>query len=624
MNRRTLNLSLAAWAAAATPVFAEESPVPELEPTVVTATRTATPLRQVGSSVSVITAEDIARRQVYTAADALRTVPGLDVIQSGGLGRQTSVFLRGANANQTLVLIDGVEMNDPSSPNNLFDFADLMADNIERIEILRGAQSSVYGSDAIGGVINIITKKGAGRPELSLTGEGGSYDTFKVGGSVAGGSDPVDYSLSASRLETGGFSAADERWGNRERDGYRNTTVSSRLGLKALDNLDFGWTLRFSEGETRLDADFPRPHDDPNYFSRAEKLNTRGFAHLELFDGLWEQTLGLAYSRTDRTAFDKPDPANPYAFPSQYLGEKVKVDWQNNLRLHETNTLSFGVEDEEDRLSSDSDPVGAKSSNTQGYFLQDQISLWNRWFTTAGVRYDEHNRVGGKVTWRVTQALAFDETGTRLKGSYGTGFRAPSLVELYDRYTGNPDLRPEESTNWDIGLEQSLLEGRVQLGATYFNNDFDDLIQYVQTGQFMGYMKNINQAMAEGVETYVQVEPVADLTLRGNYTYTHTEDESTGSRLLRRPTHKASFDAHYRFLENADANLNILMVGDKADVGGAQVPGYVVVNLATGYRIHRNVRLFARVDNLFDQPYQEIYGYGTSRIAGYGGITLSY
>jgi vitamin B12 transporter len=558
--------------------------------------------------------------------------------------------LRGAESNHTLVLIDGIEMNDPSSPGGAFDFADLQVDNIERIEILRGAQSAVYGSDAIGGVINIITKKGQGKPKFQASGEGGSYDTFKVRGGVSGGTERVNYSLNASRLETSGFSAADRLLGNRERDGYKNSTVSARAGVQALDNLDFGWTMRFNEGKAEIDNCGGRGCDDPNNKNLAKELFTRGFGHLKLFDGLWEQTLGMAYSRTDRRNVNNFDPLNPFASKSNDLGEKIKVDWQNILHLHEANTLTLGIEDEEDSLSSGSTSgsadsssatqIGQKTMNTAGYYLEDQVRLFNRSFTTAGVRYDNNNRVGGRVTWRATQVFAIDEIGMRIKGSYGTGFKAPSLYQLFappffDPFscpppssicqTGNPNLKPESSRSWDAGLEQSFWGDKFQLGASYFNNRFTDLIVF-ELGH--GY-KNIASATAEGVESFVEFKPMEDLTLRGNYTYTRTNDASTDERLFRRPTHKGSFDVRYRFLEKADVGLNILLVGDRDFETFSTPPrktlsGYVLVNLAAGYEVNKHLKLFARVDNLFDKKYEEVLGYGTSGIAGYGGVTLSY
>ena len=499
MNRKSLSsLTILFLAAECSPALAGEDNVPELDTVVVTATRSEKPLREVGSTVTVVTHDDMEQRQVQTVANALRIVPGLDVVNNGGPGQLTSVFIRGANANHTLVLIDGTEMNDPPSPNNAFDFANLTVDNIERIEVLRGGESSIYGSDAIGGVINIITRKGSKTPRYAIDARGGSYDSFKVHGTASGATDLIDYSVSASRTEFGGFSAADRLRGNPERDRYRNSSVDTRLGVHPTEDLEFGWNLRFNEATTHLDADYPVPHDDPNYQSIVKELYTRGYTHFSVFDNLWEQTLGLAYSLTDRRYADEIDPANPFPLNADYLGEKIKVDWQNILHLHEANTLTLGIEDEEDRLSSGSDAIGAKSFNTQGYYLLDQLRLWNLSFTSASVRLDDNNRVGSKVTWRISQALVFDETGTKLKANYGTGFKIPSLFDLYDQFTGNPDLVPETSRNWDVGIDQSFGDQRVAVGATYFNNHFNNLIQYSFTNR---QVENVARARAEGVET---------------------------------------------------------------------------------------------------------------------------
>ncbi len=639
MKTLTSGFSYSALAVCSLAVLADDTDpsAQQLEPMVVSATRTETPIKQVGSAITVITAKDIADRRSNTVAEILRGVPGLDVQSNGGIGQPTSVFLRGANSGHTLVLIDGIEMNDPSSTSNaFFNYSDLQVDNIERIEILRGAQSSVYGSDAIGGVINIITKRTQGKPQFRAEGQGGSYDSFKLGGGVDGGSDALNYGLSASRLETQGFSAADRRLGNTERDGYRNSTVTSRLGAQPRENLDLDWNLRFQEGKAQFDDCGGARCDDPNAFSVNKQLFTRGQGRLKLFDGFWEQTFGIAYSLTDRRTVDLPDTVSPFgnraASRNAFEGDKVKVNWQSNFNLHETNTAILGVENEADRIVSASDRIGVKSANTTGYYLQDQISLWNRWFTTAGVRFDEHNRVGGKVTWRITQVFAFDETGTRLKGSYGTGFKAPSLYQLFAPPAGfgpvgNPNLSPETSQSWDAGFEQSLWKQKAGFGASYFNNVFNNLIDF-RFGQ--GYL-NIDLATAEGIESFFEIKPLEGLSLRGNYTYTRTHDASTRARLFNRPTHKGSFDAHYRFLQGADVNVNILLVGSRDFQDFSTFPerrvalsGYALVNLAGSYDINRHLRLFARVDNLLDKNYQEILGYGTSGLAGYAGFSLNY
>ncbi|MDD4915007.1 MAG: TonB-dependent receptor [Methylococcales bacterium] len=610
-----------------------------LDDIVVTATRTATPEKEIGSAMTVITAADIAARQLNNVADVLRTVPGVDVLRSGGPGQVTSVFMRGANSNHTLVLIDGVEMNDPSSPNAAFDFANLQTDNIERIEVLRGAASAVYGSDAIGGVINVITKKGRGKPKYLLTTQGGSYGTWKTGGSVSGSTDALNYSLDASRMETTGFPAADRNMGNTTADPYRNTTVSGRTGLKVSNNLDFGATLRYNDGKTFIDDCGGAGCNDPNNYYSFNQLFTRGFGHLKLFDNLWEQTLGLAYSRSARNNTDVYNAAYPNSASTTaaYLGEKLKLDYQSIINLHKSNTVSLGVEEEADSIhSADNsfypnynytyrDNIPSKTMNTVGYYLQDQIRLFDRSFTTAGLRFDDNNRFGGHLTWRINELYAIKETGTRLKGSYGTGFKAPALYQLYDPLYGNANLKPETSVNWDTGLEQDLWGEKITAGLSYFNNTFNNLIQSLAPTYVS---ENVDHAIARGVETYAELHATNDLSFRASYTHQNTRDLATGAQLLRRPNDKAGFDVDYRFLEKAHMHVNVLVVGQKLDYAqtGAYttVMGYTLLNWSASYDIHPNLQLFGRIDNLLNKQYEEVYGYGTSGVAGYGGVKVSY
>jgi len=615
----------------------------ELPNMVVTATRTETPENEVASSMTVITAEDIAAKHLTTAADALRTVPGVDVIRGGGPGQPTAVYLRGANANHTLVLVDGVELNDPSSPSGSFDFANLQTDNIERIEVVRGAASAVYGSDAMGGVINVITKKGKGTAKFTGTAEGGSYNTWKTTGAVSGSTERVNYSLDASRLETAGFSTADQAMGNVNPNGHANTTVSGRSGFKVTDNLDFGATLRYNEGKTTSDDCGGVNCDNTGNYNTFNELFTRSFWHLKLFDGLWEQTLGAAYSRTDRnniTVFNSNSPNSYGNSVGTNLGEKVKLDYQNIFNIHKTNTVTIGVEEEADSLnSSTASPdlygtnasIPVKTMNTISTYLQDQIKLFDRSFTTLGVRYDDNNRFGGHETWRVSELYHIKETGSRLKGNYGTGFKAPSLNQLYDTIygSGNPNLKPETSVNWDVGLEQDLLSKKITAGVSYFNNEFNNLIDYLKVVPYTN--SNVSRAKASGVETFMELHPLTDLTFRGNYTYQQTLNMVTDTQLRLRPRNKASFDADYQFLEKAHIHVNVLMVGQKADgayISGASVPvtiaSYALLNLAGSYDVNKHLQVFARIDNVLNKQYEEVYGYGTSSIAGYGGVKLSY
>ena len=529
---------------------AGEDTVP-LETMVITANRTETKEKEVGSSLTVITAEEIQKRQVLTVAEALRLVPGIDVINSGGLGHQTNVYTRGAGSGQTLVLVDMVEMNDPSSPNGAFDFANLMVDNIERIEVLRGGESSLYGSDAIGGVINIITKKGKGGPKFSLSGQGGTYNTFKTIGTASGQVKDVNYALSISETQSHGFSAAETLWNNPERDLYRNTTVDGRLGWDVNKDLDVGASVRYNNGVTGLDGydsinpEHPSaPVDILGYNQTTSEIYTRGFSHLKLFDSFWEQTFAVAYSNTNRQTSGSSYDYNNYL----YIGTKVKGDWQNILHLTNKNDLMIGVEDEEDLFESQSAGIGENYAyNTQGYYVTDRFTLFDRSFTTASVRYTDNSISGSLPTWSITEALLIDEIGMKLKANYGTGFKVPTLAELYMpiSWGGNPNLKSETSNNWDIGFEQVFFNKGLQFGATYFNNVFNNLIQGNPTTQNWT-MENIGTATAQGAETFIQVQPLDLLTLRANYTYDYTRNLDDNTQLVYRPQNKVNFETNYQ------------------------------------------------------------------------------
>jgi vitamin B12 transporter len=610
----------------------------KIDEIVVTATRLETAEREVGSSITVITADQIRKQQKTTVLEVLRDVPALDVVQSGGPGRETSVFIRGAKSEHTLVLVDGVEMNDPSSAGRSFDFADLTVDNIERIEVVRGPQSTLYGSDAIGGVINIITKKGTGKPSGFVSAEGGSFKTFTESAGISGGTGLINYSLGISRLDTDGISAADEKDGNHEKDGYENTTFSTRLGITPAKNFDADFILRYINAEADIDNSGGAGGDDPNNTADTRQLFLRTQARLSLFDDLWEQKIGMSLSDHHRQ-YDNPiDAEHPDdSDHSTYDGQVLKFDWQHNLHLHESNTLTLGVETEKEKAKSSyysesaygpyTSTFAEESARTTGYYLQDQIRAWDAWFTTLGARLDDHSRFGTKTTYRIASSYLVRQTSTRFKGSYGTGFKAPSLYQLYSVY-GDQDLDPEKSTGWDAGVEQMFYHERLTLGITYFSNDFDNLIDFDSaTSKYV----NVAKAESKGVETYLSAQPSDDLTLRVSYTYTDTEDKTTGKELLRRPKNKSSFDANYRFLGKGNVNLEVLCVGKRDDYDYSSWPAarvrlgsYTLVNLAASYDIAEHIRLLGRVDNLFDKEYEEVSGYGTPGISGYAGIRLSF
>ncbi len=605
---------------------------------VVTATRTEQPELELGSSMTLITAEDLLKSGKKDVAEALRTVPGLDMVQAGGTGRNASVFIRGANAEHTLVMVDGIEMNDPVSAGRSFNLAHMSLDNVARIEIVRGPQSTLYGSDAMGGVINIITKKGDGKPKFYLGAEGGSFSTFRETAGVSGGAGMMNYSVGFSRFDSKGFSNSGEEYGNEEKDGYSNTTLSARLGFKPAENLEFSVIGRYTNADADLDNSAGEGGDDINYTEDATQFLLAANAGLKLFDGKWDQKLGISYTQQKREYDNPVDDAHPADSSNGiYNGRTFKVDWQHNLYLHPTNTITAGLEyerEEGDSVYNWNSAWGPgeslfpeKSARTTGIYLQDNIKLWDTFFMALGVRFDDHERFGSHTTYRFAPALVL-KSGTKLKASYGTGFKAPSLYQLFAPATmfgsvGNENLEPEKSKGWDIGIEQYLFEDRLTFSFTYFRNDFEELIDYDWA---QGY---INKADAEtrGYEIVVTAQPLNSLSLHGSYTYTKAEDVTNELNLLRRPKHKGTFTIQYRFKDKGVFNLHMLHVGERDEVfpypTRTIAPAYTVFNLGASYRILDNLEIFGRIDNLFNTGYEAILGYGAAGRSAYVGFRYS-
>jgi len=606
---------------------------------VVTATRTEQPKLELASSTTLLSFEDLKKADKETVADALTAVPGLDVVQNGGPGKTADVFIRGANSEHTLVMMDGVEVNDPMSPGRTFDFGHLSLDNIDRIEIVRGPQSTLYGSDAMGGVINIITKKGNGKPRVFISGETGSYGTFREAAGVNGGNETVNYSVEISRLDSKGFSESGEKYGNTEKDGYGNTTLSGRLGFKLAKNLELNLISRYINARNQLDNFAGAGGDDPNYITDARQFLLAANSRLSLLKGKWDQRLGVSYNNMRRDLSNPTDQFQP--FDSQeglYKGRTFKIDWQHNLYLHPTNTVTAGIEYQrewgESTYSWESlwgpgeSIFPGKSARTTGFYLQDSIKIRDTFFMTLGVRIDHHDRFGTVTTYRIAPALLL-KSGTKLKATYGTGFKAPSLYQLYAPATiwglvGNQNLDPEKCKGWDIGIEQFLANDRLTLSFTYFQNDFEDLILY---DFILGYI-NINQAKVNGFEIFMSTAPLKNLTISGSYTYTDAKDKETGEQLLRRPKHKANLTFNLRLFKNANANLFIIHVGKRLDLFPyptiTEAAAYTLFNLAASYRLSKNIEVFGRIDNLFDQDYEAVLGYGTPGRSAYIGIKASY
>ena len=611
-----------------------------LEPVVVTATRMETPLQEVIGSCTVITAEEIATKQYRTVQDALKSVPGLDVVRSGGLGQATSVFLRGGNSEHVLVLIDGVVANDPSITARSFDFAHLTTDNVERIEVMRGPQSVLYGSDAMTGVIQIITRKGQGKPRAHVAVEGGSFRTLRESAAVSGSKDRVNYSLAVSRTDSDGISAAAKKDGNHERDGYQNTAASMRLGVTPTEKSYIDFIGRYQDARTEIDGydSLWRFGDDPNALAKARFLHLRLQGGVKLWDDRLHTRLAASLADYHRKYENDTDASHPfYSSHESYDSQLYKFEWQNDLRLAEWNTLSLGAEYQNEKMKSryksvsygyvTSEPFPEKSRSISGAYLQEQLQWQNRYFITLGARLDDHEDFGSKATWKVAAAYVVPVTDTKLSVSYGTAFKAPSLYQLYvhtDYVRGNRHLEPEENRGWDIRLEQPLWERRIVLSAAWFQNDFKNLINGYTDENFVWRYVNINRARTRGVELEARFAPVEQLEFSAAYTYTDTEDRETGRELARRPRHKFAFNTHWQALESLGADLQLLCVGSRrnSDFDEVTLAGYALLNAAISWDVTKNIQLQARVENLLDSDYEEVDGYGTPGIGAYVGIRL--
>jgi vitamin B12 transporter len=602
---------------------AEEGP----DTIVVTATRIPTPELQVASSISVVTADEIADRQIQTLPDLLKDLPGLNVIQTGGAGGQTSVFIRGTNSNHTKVLVDGIDVSDPSSPSGTFDFGQFLTQDIQKVEILRGPQSGLYGSDAIGGVINVITKSGSGPAQFTAGTEAGSFDTFNQTAGVSGSLERFHYTANVEHYHSGAtpVTPLDLLAPGEQRidDYYDNITGSTKLGFDVTEHFDVGLVARYTDSHLRLTGenednfpfDFP---DSAQSANDTRQYYTRAIAHLISYDGGLEQTLGIAYS--DIKSFET-SPENP---ESDFFGARVNVDWQGTIRLATDERLVLGAEHQREEMTV---PLSASTTIDSGY-AELQSSFDDALFNTLSVRYDDNDRFGSKVTYRVAPAYVIQETGTKLKASLGTGFKAPTLSQMFQNFPdfdffANPNLRPETSLGYDLGFEQSILGDTVRFGATYFRNNIKNLI--TDNADFTTDI-NVGRAVTQGAETFASYQPLRDLTFRLDYTYTQATDDILHEELLRRPKHKVDLNAAWHATDRLSLNATVLSVSSWIDgnrdfsIPRLTAPGYTTVDVAASYDLSGHLTLYGRITNLFDRHYENPVGFLQPSIGAFAGI----
>ena len=621
----------------------EAEPVHHLEEVVVTATKTPVPLKEVTSAIQMITEEELQRQQIKTVADALRLSQGLAVFGSGGPGTEVTVRIRGGSPSQTLVLIDGAIVN--STTLGYYSFANLTTDNIERIEILRGPQSMLWGGDAVGGVINIITKRGTDTPRVGGFFEYGSFSSIREGAYASGQKGPVDISATLSRWDLTGFSAADFRLGASERDAFRNWQGSSRLGLALPHDGRLDLTFRWLDTSINLD-NLSNPPKDVFGSKTKEQQVIYSASYDQPLTSWWSQKLTLAHNQ-DRALFLLGTLQRnlitgafsvPAGTPNETKTHTNRVEVQENFRIARPLLISTGYQFRE-QVGGNNTGLMSQIIGSHAGFAEAQLNVWDRIFATAGVRQDSYSTFGDATTYRGTAGYLLKETNTKIRSSYATGFRAPTINDLFFPNFGNPNLRPEKSQGSDIGVDQQLLGDRVRLSGGYFWNRFRNLILNSNNdpacapfSTFLSCPRNIGAAVSKGWEAGMGVSLLRDqpfvknMELQVQYTNTLTRDLATNLRLSRWPVDQWSALLSYQPVESLVTTLGVRYVGSRFnDLQNLQrLRAFDVWTFTATYDVTKRVQAYTRVENLFDEKYEEILNAGSAVRSIYVGVKVNY
>jgi vitamin B12 transporter len=602
------------------------SPLPrseaETEEIVVSATRIPIPEDQSPASINVITAQDFEIKQTRRVADALREVPGLSIVQTGTPGQLTSLFTRGLGSDQTQVLIDGIPINQGLA--GLFNFADLTTDNIDRIEVVRGPQSTLYGPRALAGVVQIFTKQGSGPPTEEFTAEAGSNSTFREMFESSGAFGKFDYSIGLSRLDTD-----NERPNNQ----YRYSNGIANVGWSPSEQLRISALFTYSLADTGN----PNTIFDPRPFDNLLTERWLVAPHLDFKPvEWWEHKLIVSYDH-ERQVNDPND--DGFVGPTRALFKRLTIDYQNDLKPASWLTLTSGffysdVDAGQERpfVSQAFGPqptfISDHTDETAG-FLQATVTPITNLIFVAGGRFDHFNQFGDVWTYRIASSYKIDKTNTTLHSSVATGFSPPSSQDKI--FGNNFGLQPVKDRGWDIGVEQRFSEGRVLFGATYFHNNLSNVIGF--NGLFETL--NLGSARTQGLETELKVNPLPNLTIIATYTYLDAEKTSAadisqlqGARLPRRPRNEAYISASYLWCKKLRTTVEAKFVNAREELnfGGPNfdIEDYAVVNLAAEYEVNSHVSIFARIENLGNEQYAEVFGFPNLGRTAYGGFSLKF
>jgi vitamin B12 transporter len=615
----------------------------KVEKVVVTASRIgAVPEDRLGTAVTVIERKEIEERQTRFLSDVLRDAPSLAVSRTGGPGGATQVRMRGGEGNHTLVLLDGADIGDPFQGE--FDFSGLLAGDIERIEILRGSQSALYGSDAVGGVINLIARRGAGPLAVEAFAEGGSFDTWQAAANLGYATDDLDVFVSANHHATSGANTS--RFGA-ERDGERAASLFFNGGLRPAENLELRAFVRYVDTFAETDPqDFAFPSTPTSGFvidgadtTETTQLYANVSAEFSAFDDAWQTRLSYTFVDGERKNFNTDFFAFPIALsPFFTKGDRSKFSLVSALnfdtgRAHHrlTGAIDWNTEHYQNVATTFFDPGinGERELDTTGYVAAYDLSLGG-FDAGAAYRHDENDRFQDADTYRFQASYRLTE-GTRLRATAGSGIKNPTNFDLFgfdpDSFIGNPNLKPEKSVGWDVGVDQTFADGAVRLTATYFEAELEDEIFTAFLPGFISTPRNrTTNSDRQGVELTLDAKLGEAWTVDAAYTYLDAVE--AGAEEVRRAPHTASLNVTHRFLgDRASATLTVRYTGEQQDTSFAPTTppvvtlgAFTLVNLNASYDVTDRIQIFGRVENLLDEDYEEVFTYRAPGVAAYAGI----
>jgi vitamin B12 transporter len=631
---RRFAVALLLVAAGVAPATAQETK--KLQPVIVTGTRIETPAEQVGASVTIVDGELFETRHYPTVDDALRNVPGVEIRQSGSFGKTTSISIRGANPNQVQVLVDGVRFKSPTL--GLAELADIAPDMIERIEVIRGPQSTIYGADAIGGVVNIITRRGSGPPTAYGSQEVGNHDTLRSRAGLSGAWQWFDYALGFYHLESNGQTI---------NDGMNQDAASGRFGVTLpWGNTRLAAAVRYNKTDTGVPVEFVGnpspivPTIDPNTRQESETYTATLDVRTRPVTW-WEGEARLSRYFNNQAFIDPPDPFTcppatfgpPCDFPGRFKVNRNEVEGLSHFHIGTWSTSTFGIEWRDERANVQGTSAFAPHTETVSGLFEQKLRFFDRLFMSAGVRVEDNSAFGTSTTERGSLAYVVREWGTRLRGSAGSGFRAPTFNDLFFPAFNNPDIQPEKSFSWDVGLEQSLAKDRVKLGVTYFNNKFTNQIFCCLPLAVPPFATtaNIGRSRSEGIEFVAEVVLLDNLVASVNYTYTDTENLVTHRPLPREPRHRWNGVITWEPIPKLSLFTEVHAVSSQFEtLGEVNNSGHTRIDVGGTWRILerwgvlRAVDVTARIQNLLDEGYAEVRGFPALGIQALVGLRATF